>query len=65
MAGSNGQGKGGAIFVMGGATVFADGPAFFGNSATDSGTSSTDNADVYGSLITDTIFRDDFDGDGF
>ncbi len=35
LAGANGQGKGGAIFVMGGATVFVQRLVFTGNSAAD------------------------------
>lgn len=65
LVGGNGQGKGGAIFVMSGATVLANVFTFTGNSATDAGTSSTDNMNIYGAVITDTIFRNDFDGDGF
>lgn len=65
MAGANGQGKGGALFVMSGTTVFANSLSFTANSATDAGTSSIDNPNVFGNLITDSIFHNDFDGDGF
>lgn len=65
IAGSNGQGKGGAFFVMNGATLFATDLNLSGNSAADPGSTATDNANFYGSLITDAIFHNDFDGDGF
>ncbi|MGH8091363.1 MAG: hypothetical protein ACREO6_07925, partial [Rudaea sp.] len=65
LAGQNGQGKGGAIFAMSGATAFASNFTFVGNIASDPGTSATDNANFFGTLVADTIFHDDFDGDGF
>ncbi|MHB8743114.1 MAG: hypothetical protein ACYC9L_08285 [Sulfuricaulis sp.] len=64
LAGSNGQGKGGAIFVMSGATVLVHNLVTVGDSATDAGGTSTDNADIYGIVDADTIFRDGFDGGG-
>jgi hypothetical protein len=64
LAGANGQGKGGAIFVMSGATVLVHNLVFSGNSAADAGSTPTDNGDVYGSVDADTIFRDGFDGGG-
>jgi len=63
-AGTNGQGKGGAIFVMSGATVLIHNPVFSGDSAADAGATPTDNADVYGSVDADTIFWDGFDTGG-
>lgn len=64
IAGSNGQGKGGAIFVMSGATVLVHNIVFLGNSATEAGGTSTDNADVYGNLDADTIFKNGFEAGG-
>jgi hypothetical protein len=65
LAGQHGQGKGGAIFVMSGATAFASNFTFVGNIASDPGTSATDNANFFGIVVTDAIFHGDFDGDGF
>jgi hypothetical protein len=53
-----GQGKGGALFIMSGATAVATGSlTFSGNSAADAGSTSTDNADVYGILQTNQAPR--------
>jgi hypothetical protein len=49
-SGSPGQGKGGAIFAMDGASAVASNLAFSGNSAVDSAGAATDNADFYGVL---------------
>ena len=65
LAGQDGQGKGGAVFAMNGGTIFASGLILTGNIASDAGSSPEDNADFFGTVVTDAIFHDDFDGDNF
>ena len=50
--------------VTPGATVLVHNIVFLGNSATEAGGTSTDNADVYGNLDADTIFKNGFEAGG-
>src|SRR5262249_11341071 len=53
--GEPGKGKGGAIFVVDGATVRAEHVAFCGNTASDARTTPTDNPDVFGAIALDDV----------